>query len=213
MTKRNRLSWGDDQEVFQMALSRIPTDGRAFCTVIVPSNMHADYTIDETINCSVDFARDYDAKCHEYFRRARYLDYQIADFIKGLKERGLYEETLIVVTSDHQVPPNFYSNSMKSALSPYFPTMFINTGCDWTENNEKNKDVVFCHSQAYPTMLLLMGLKPREYAGLFPPMTDIPASMEYEFDNCQYLTTNDARLKNIYHLQEKIIRSSYFGKK
>ena len=60
-------------------------------------------------------------------------------------------------------------------------------------------------------MLQLMGLRPEKYAGLFPPMTNIEATKEYDFDNCDYATTTDERLKRIYDLEELIIRSSYFG--
>jgi phosphoglycerol transferase MdoB-like AlkP superfamily enzyme len=144
-------------------------------------------------------------------RRARYADEQLTSFIQALKDKGLYDDTLIVVTSDHQVPSAYCSDAMRQELSPYIPAIFINTGSDWTEQNKRNKDVVFCHSQVYPTMLQLMGLRPEKYAGLFPPMTNIEATKEYDFDNCDYATTTDERLKRIYDLEELIIRSSYFG--
>jgi hypothetical protein len=56
-----------------------------------------------------------------------------------------------------------------------------------------------------------MGLRPEKYAGLFPPMTNIEATQEYDFANCAYETTTDKRIKQIYDIEEKIIRSSYFG--
>ena len=213
MKKCNKNGWADDMEVFQKALACIPSDGRAFCAVIVPSNMHSDYKFDNYIKCDAVFNDVPDKGCQEYFRRAKYLDDQVSTFIKGLKEKGLYEETLIVVTSDHQVPFKYCSHEMKSRLSPYFPTMFINTDQDWTEHNVKNKDIVFCHSQLYPTMLQLMGLHPQKYAGLFPSMIDIDATKEYDFEKCSYDATKNEHLKQIYYLEEKMIRSGYFGKK
>ena len=212
ITLFNRNKWADDKAVFQKTLDIIPDDGRAFCALIVPSNMHSNYDPDWTLDYEVAFEGVSDPKCHEYFRRARYLDDQIAHFVNELKSRGLYEETMIVVTSDHQVPWNYCSEEMCSTLSAYFPSVFINAGGCWDENNQRNKDVVFCHSQIYPTMLQLMGLKPDEYAGLFPPMTNVEASVEYAFDKCAYNETENDRLKQIYHLQEKMIRSGYFGR-
>ena len=116
-----------------------------------------------------------------------------------------------MVTSDHQIPWHYCSEFMCSTLSEYFPTAFINTGVCWEENRTANENMVFCHSQVYPTMLQLMGLKPTEYAGLFPPMTDIDASAEYDFDSCASDETASERLKLIYNLQEKMIRNGYFN--
>ena len=203
--------WDDDKIVLKKALDNLPTDNRPFCTLIIPGNMHAPYDVDTAIDCDAKFTDINDVYLHEYMRRARYLDDQIAAFVSELKARGLYEDTLIVVTSDHQVPSAYCSDAMRKYLSPYIPAIFINTGADWTEQNKRNKDVVFCHSQVYPTMLQLMGLRPEKYAGLFPPMTNIEATKEYDFDNCDYATTTDERLKRIYDLEELIIRSSYFG--
>ena len=173
--------------------------------------MHSAYMVDKKIACDAKFSDINDVYLHEYMRRARYLDDQIAAFINELKARGVYEDTLIVVTSDHQVSNTYCSDAMRKYLSPYIPAIFINTGADWTEQNKRNKDVVFCHSQVYPTMLQLMGLRPEKYAGLFPPMTNIEATKEYDLDNCDYATTTDERLKRIYDLEELIVRSSYFG--
>jgi phosphoglycerol transferase MdoB-like AlkP superfamily enzyme len=207
----NVWGWDDDKIVLEKALNNIPTDNRPFCVLIVPGNMHAPYDVRMTIDCDAKFDDITDPALHEYMRRARYLDDQIAAFIQELKNKGLYEDTLIVVTSDHQVPNAYCSDAMRESLSPYIPAIFINTGADWTEQNKRNKDVVFCHSQVYPTMLQLMGLRPEKYAGLFPPMTNIEATQEYDFANCAYETTTDKRIKQIYDIEEKIIRSSYFG--
>lgn len=207
----NINGWVDDKIVFNHTITNIPSSKQRFCALVVTSNMHAPYDVDMTIDCDAKFEDIADPQLHEYMRRARYLDDQIAAFINELKTRGLYEDTLIVVTSDHQVPEAYCSDAMRKYLSPYIPAIFINTGADWAEQNERNKDVVFCHSQVYPTMLQLMGLRPEKYAGLFPPMTNIEATQEYDFANCAYETTTDERIKQIYDIEEKIIRSSYFG--
>ena len=209
--ERNVWGWDDDKIVFEKTVNNLPTDNRPFCALIIPSNMHSPYTYDTSIKCDATFPEIQDASLHEYMRRAKYVDEQIATFIQSLKDKGVYDDTLIVITSDHQVPDAYSSDAMRQTLSPYIPAIFINTGADWTEQNKRNKDVVFCHSQVYPTMLQLMGLRPDGYAGLFPPMTNIEATQEYDFDNCDYATTTDERLKRIYDLEEKIIRSSYFG--
>ena len=210
--QNNVLDWAGDKEIFNLSVQKIPTNTTTkFCAVIISTDMHSPYTYDTSIKCDATFPEIQDASLHEYMRRAKYVDEQIATFIQALKDKGVYDDTLIVITSDHQVPDAYCSDAMRQSLSPYIPAIFINTGTDWTEQNKRNKEVVFCHSQVYPTMLQLMGLRPDGYAGLFPPMTDIEATQEFDFDNCDYATTTDERLKRIYDLEEKIIRSSYFG--
>lgn len=212
MSQFNKNKWADDKAVFECALSNIPNDDTPFVSVIVPSNMHALYTRDDRILCDARFDDINDEECHEYLRRARYLDTVIADFIEKLKERDLYENTMIVVTSDHQVPEQYCSTKLKEFLSPYIPVAFINTGNDWSSNNERNKNVVFSHSQVYPTMLQLLGISPKQYAGLFQSMIDVDATIEYDFENISYSAANE-RLKKIYDLEEKMIQSGYFGTK
>lgn len=205
------LDWAGDKDIFSYASQLPPNTDKPFCSIIISTDMHAPYDYDASIVCDAKFEDITDVYLHEYMRRAKYVDEQIATFIQSLKDKGVYDDTLIVITSDHQVPDAYSSDAMRQTLSPYIPAIFINTGADWTEQNKRNKDVVFCHSQVYPTMLQLMGLRPDGYAGLFPPMTNIEATQEYDFDNCDYATTTDERLKRIYDLEEKIIRSSYFG--
>lgn len=211
MTKFNRSGWGDDKEVFELAKRKIRDLSVPFCSVIVPSNMHVFYTKDETIDCDVTFSHLYDEECHEYMRRARYLDEQIGSFVDFLKDLGIYDETLIVITSDHQVPMKYCSVELKRHLSPYFPTIYINACKNMTENNNENLDIVFSHSQVYPTMLKLMGIRPKDYAGLFPSMLYTDITREYDFDNSSYSETKNDNLKLIYDIEEMMIRSGYFG--
>ena len=205
----NKHKWIDDATLFDFSAKKIESLDSPFCSLIVPSNMHSPYTYDSTIDCSATFEGVADKSLHEYLRRAKHLDEQIASFINRLKGCGKYDDTLIVVVSDHHVPID--NDAMQLALSDYIPAIFINAGMDCVEQNERNKDVVFCHSQLYPTVLQLMGLISEEYVGLFPPMTDIEATVEFDFERCDYAATTNEQLKLVYDLGELIVRSSYFG--
>ena len=193
----NKHDWIDDGSLFEFAAAKIKDIEQSFCMILVPSNMHSEWNKDVNIVYDASFAHIQDPKLYEYMRRARYLDDQIAALITELKANGIYDDTLIVITSDHKPSDIYYSDAMRQYLSPYIPAIFINTGADWTEQNKLNNEVVFCHSQVYPTMLQLMGLRPKRYAGLFPPMTNIETTKEYDFDNCDYATTTNKKLKYI----------------
>lgn len=204
----NKHKWIDDKSLFSFAAEKIEGLNTPFCCVVVPSNMHSPYSYDSAIDCNANFEELEDGELHEYMRRANYLDRQIGTLIERLKECGKYEDTLIIVTSDHHVP--YVSEAMNAALTEYIPAIFINTAADWGEQNRRNEGVVFCHSQLYPTALQLMGLHPEGYIGLFPPMTDVEATAEYGFDSCDYATTTNEQLKLVYDLGELIVRSNHF---
>lgn len=211
MILRSSNGWADDAEVFNLASSVLPNDSIPFCCLIVPSNMHAPYSRNNMISCDVTFENIDDAEVYEYFRRARYLDEQVRKFIDVLKQKELYESTLIVITSDHQVPEKYCNASLKLALSEYIPVVYVNTGIDRNELNQRNAELVFCHSQVYPTILQLMGISPKNYFGLFPSMLDCNLAEEFDFDNLEYSDTSNKKLKAIYEVGEMIIRSGYFG--
>lgn len=201
------LEWIDDREVFGFAASKLPDPATPFMALIVPSNMHAPYSYKESIKFEYNPPQSDNDATTEYFRRAAYLDLQIKAFINSLKERGLYDNTLIVVTSDHQIPIQSLEEELCGTLSPYIPAVFINTGQEWQEND----NLTFCHSQIYPTILSLAGITPTKYAGLYPPITNFKATATYDFENLDYATTLDKRIETIYNLEELIIRSGYFG--
>ncbi len=207
MQQLSDLEWMDDRELFGFAASKLPDPSTPFMALVVPSNMHSPYSYKESILFEADFSSEPNSSLREYYRRAAYLDIQVAEFIKALKDKGLYDNTLIVITSDHQIPAPSFEEELEGKLSPYIPAIFVNTGLDWQNNDY----TVFCHSQIYPTILQLAGLKPEKYAGLYPPMTNIKATEAYDFDNCQYATTTDKRIEAIYNIEELIIRSGYFG--
>ena len=206
---QRKRGWADDKEVIDYAASKLKHAGQPFCAIIVPGNMHAPYTFNPDIKHDIKFNDVSDPALTEYLRRANYLDIQIDSFISSLKEVGLYENTLIVITSDHQVPGFGESIEMRNYLSEYIPAIFVNTGTNWSENNIANTSIVFSHGQVYPTMLQLLGLRPQYYSGLYPPMTNIDATSKYDFTNIEY-NNSSSNLKQMYEIEENIIKSNYF---
>ena len=211
MTGVNKHGWADDKSLFEFALSKAPVDGTPFISLLVPTNMHSPYTKDEWIKCDASFPDVRDESLHEYMRRAWHLDELVGEFVDELKRKGLYDNTLLVIVSDHQVPQMYCSDAMNKWLSPYVPVVFVNAGEQWKDLNEEAEDVVCCMSQLYPTMLQLMGLKPVKYVGLFPPMTDLKRTEEYDFEHLEYTSTSCQKLKDIYEIEERMIESGYFG--
>lgn len=57
----------------------------------------------------------------DYLRCVRYFDRALGDFINGLRQRGLLENTILIVASDHHM-------NMDSVLTPLNPIVFIAAG-------------------------------------------------------------------------------------
>lgn len=209
----NKHGWADDASMMKLAVDKIPKDGTPFISLIVTSDMHSPYTRDEAILFDATFPGVEDEILSEYMRRARRLDEQLGKFIAELKNIGVYKNTLIVITSDHQVPETYCSEAMNAWKSSYIPVLFVNAGEQWSDLNSQASQVVFCHSQLYPTMLKFVGVKPDKYVGMFPPMTDIERTLEYDFDHLEYTATSNEKLKMIYDLEEKMMLCGYFGTK
>ena len=91
-----------DEQVFQLAMKIDRTSKEPFFSVILTMSMHQPYTdiIDPTfpikgMNIRKDLA-SYLNKCH-------YTDKQLEKYFKHLKESGLLNNSLIVITADHPV--------------------------------------------------------------------------------------------------------------
>lgn len=200
--------WINDSLVFDYAISKIPINGTPFLSIVVPGDMHFPYDNNELIDVSLTIDRtNMSDELYEYYRRARYVDNQIAKYISYLVDKKLYEESLIVITSDHQVP---FDKLNTSNLSPYFPALFINTGINCEEKNKENINIVYGHNQVYPTILQLLNINPSSWAGVMPSMLDADFATRNSLDNLDYVTA-DQNIIRLYDIQDKMIRGAYWG--
>jgi lipoteichoic acid synthase len=127
--------------------------------------------------------RNYLVDCH-------YTDMQIERYIDGLKQRGLYDNSVIVITADHQAHPVHLN--MGNKVSDELPLYIINGGIDkrqaWTG---------FCNQlDVYTTLLDMYGVR-SDWRGLGHTLL-----------NGNY---KDYPLDRLYMLSDWIIRSNYFG--
>lgn len=144
----------NDGQVFEMA-SQIDTKAEEpFLSLILTMSMHEpydkceehDFTLtDETMTSEY---RNYLISCH-------YFDQQIERYIKALRESGVYDKSVIVITADHHA--HYSLLSMKEGeVSENLPLYIINGGIDaeqaWTGA---------CNQlDVFTTLLDLFGLTP-----------------------------------------------------
>lgn len=102
-----------------------------------------------------------------------HMDARIGDIINALKEKGLYENTLIVFTSDHGI--NFGENGVAGKVCLYEPSVtapLIIKAANIKENS-KIKDRVYLQDIS-PTLFDILNLKtkePTDFESLLPLIT------------------------------------------
>jgi lipoteichoic acid synthase len=115
-----------DEQIFQMA-SRVDCQTQSpFFSLILTMSMHNpydkcvehDFTLtDETLTPEY---RNYLIDCH-------YFDMQIEKYINALKQHGVYDNSIIVITADHHAHPSLLQMD-ESSVSNQLPLYIINGG-------------------------------------------------------------------------------------
>lgn len=181
----------DDEQIFQMATRVAATAEQPFFSLVLTMSMHNPYTkcvehgftlTDESLS---EEYRNYLVDCH-------YTDMQIERYIDGLKQRGLYDNSVIVITADHQAHPVHLN--MGNKVSDELPLYIINGGIDrdhaWTGR---------CNQlDVYTTLLDMFGIR-ADWRGLGHTLL-----------NADYKEYSLGKMKP---LSNWMIRSNYFGGK
>ena len=125
------------------------------------------------INCELNVLKEYVERLGTnykgsllYFLSLRYVDYEIEKFCNCLKELGLWENTTLLVLSDHGSSYTFYPlhNSRVNCFDDecyHIPVLLRHPGFKGIEVNtyQNSKDI-------YPTVCDLLGIgKPIEFSG------------------------------------------------
>lgn len=93
---------GDDEVVFETALSVMDTIRQPFMAFLTTISMHGPYK-DPNVACPawIGNIKDKPENYRDYLSMSNYTDRCIRDFVDGLKRKGLYDNTVIVIVSDH----------------------------------------------------------------------------------------------------------------
>lgn len=194
--RKSPKTWMSDSNLFDYAQMHLQEmNDRSFYMMLVTLDMHSPYIKvlrdgdDDVIIDSLDYPSELAPTLKVYYQRAHLLDSYIARFIAYLKDAGLYDDTMIVITSDHNPHLNFFSGvSMESSdsndrntISEYVPLFILNSGRVFEPNDFRNRVVI--QHQLYPTMLQLLSLKTNGYAGLCPSILDTLNYHDSDFED------------------------------
>lgn len=185
---------GQDRAVFEMALRLMPGMRQPFLAEIVTLSMHYPF-IDEGAprRSWIDSLPDIPTLERNFLQTLNYFDGELGRFLEGLKAEGLYDNSLIVLASDHD---QAYKNNSRNAAERH-PIAFIalNSGV-----GRRIERPVY-QMDVYPTILDLMGWRGDGYRGM-------GCSLVGE-DYCM----TDSMAAERRRASDLIIRSDYFKEK
>lgn len=124
----------NDEQVFAMASRAEAQMESPFFSLIVTMSMHNPYTkcVEHGFKISDNNLSD---EYINYLTDCHYTDMQIEKYVNELKRQGLYDQSLIVITSDHDAHP-VHLNMAEDAISNELPLYIVHGGIDkskaWT---------------------------------------------------------------------------------
>ena len=180
-----------DEEIFDFAKQLDAKMPPKSFSLILTLSMHEPF--DECVehgfrldNCSLP------NRYKNYLITSHYFDEQIGKYIKHLKADGLYENSLIVIASDHE--PLLHNMDMEGKVSKELPLYIINGGF----NKEKAWSGECNQLDVYTTLLDIIGIESK-WHGLGHTLLD--------------LNYSNSVSDKTWQLSEWIINGDYFRQK
>lgn len=151
-----------DENLFRAAIPIIKKMQQPFYAQLVTLSTHSPYLkplIESPIE-SIDFQNK---EVKYYLIAMQYADYCIGEFIRNLVAEGLYENSVVVITGDHeQMPFNQYEERENLDVEDYFvPFIVLNSPL-----SSKHTGKVIGQMDIYPSLLNLMGCCDYYFTGL-----------------------------------------------
>lgn len=183
---------GYDGAMFDFALDVVKDLPEPFFVELVTISMHVPFQ-DPGVE-GFDHLRDDSLTQleNDYHRMAAYFDHELGVFIDSLKRLGLYDNTILIIASDHS--QNYNGGDIHAPDDKSLSTVFIAANSPAAGRVEKPVGQI----DVFPTILDLVGTKPEPYMGLGRSMLD---SADNSVDS----------LAEIQAVSELMLKGDYFG--
>lgn len=181
----------NDEQIFSLAMAADNKSEDRFFSLILTMSMHSPYN--HVVGGDTLFAdKSFPEEFNNYLTAAHYTDMHIGRYLQHLKEKGIYDNSLIIIAADHYAHDDLLD--MKGKISNDVPLYIINGNID-----SGNAFTGECHQlDVYTTILDLLGIE-TEWRGLGHTLL-----------HKDFVPSVDDDMSNI---SEKIIRGDYFRKK
>ena len=117
----------NDAHIFRFAASKLKSDEEPFFHLILSLSTHSPYDHyvgEKLFHANQKLSEEY---CN-YLCTCHFLDEQLRHYFDGLKSKGLYDNSLIVITADHFAHINRLN--MNGQIMPYTPLFVIGGNID-----------------------------------------------------------------------------------
>ena len=141
-----------DEMVFRYASKKDESNQPPFFSLILTMSMH------QPFNSFVEHGfhltdKSLPQEYKNYLTNCHYTDIQIGKYLDDLKDKGLYDNSLIVIVSDHDAHPDYLG--MEGKISREIPIYIVNGGID--NSNAWSGE---CNQlDVYTTILDIMGIQ------------------------------------------------------
>lgn len=152
-----------DKNMFEKGLLHLKNLKQPFYAQLVTYSSHMPYT-EPTITDTPLLKKDFkDSEVKNYLIAIQAVDRRIARFIDGLKKEGLFENSIIVITGDHeQMTYNRYEGREQLVAEDCFvPLVILNSPLPSTFT-----DKVIGQEDIYPSLLNILGCCDYSFKGV-----------------------------------------------
>lgn len=151
-----------DGALIDEARRLIPRLRQPFFAQMVTLSMHQPYDKAETPPTWISQSRQYTPEVLNYLERVHFLDCKIGEFIRFLKQRGLYANSVIAIASDHNnMDWNYVQRRADVRPSDKEVALFI-----MNTRQTLHHDYIVGQVDVFPTLLDVMGANAYGWKGL-----------------------------------------------
>ena len=190
--------WLNDEEIFKLAQSKDIKMPQPFLSIILTASTHSPYNQAIEENTTFNFPKEYTQELQNYLINLHYTDRQIGNYILFLKQNQLYDNSIIVITSDHEAHADFLNlpPSLKH-ITHEIPLYIINV----PNVIKRSSHDTIKQMDIFPTLLDLTGIQSSwRGVGRSLLMSDSIANSNREKE----------RRENAQKISDIIIHSDYF---
>ena len=151
-----------DKVVMEFAAKHLPSMKGQFIAQIFTGVMHSPYNDNFGPTTWISESKQYTPAVRNYLEKTHYFDQQLGVFLESLKQSGLYDNSVIVIASDHSEPVDDDPNGRPALSKNGNECVFI------VINSSHGKLINGPVGQIdiYPTLLDVMGLNGYSWKGL-----------------------------------------------
>lgn len=201
-------AWLSDKQILDNAITEIDRLRQPFYCEITTLDTHDPYNHKIPSPTAISSAEGYDPRDLNYFEQIHIFDGLLADFLAKLKARGLYDNSVIVIASDHE--PRRTALSEDGPISSDIFLLILNSGL--SEGLKSNR--IVGQVDVMPTILDVMGVEGYKYPGLGHSLLGEPDHFGAvdAFGSVYGQPADSARLEEAWQVSSLMIEGGYFKK-